>query len=88
MNLGFGDVIALTKILAEAIVNGSKLNDLNYLKEYETMRQRYNVPLMLATDALHRLYQGTAAPIVLARSLGLQLTNAIPQLKVRRAKVV
>lgn len=81
VNLGFGDVIALTKILAEAIVNGSKLNDLNYLKEYETMRQRHNVPMMLAIDALHRLYQGTAAPIVLARSLVLQLTNAIPQMK-------
>ena len=37
---------------------------------------------MLAIDALHRLYKGTAAPIVLARSLGLQVTNAISPLKV------
>lgn len=54
-----------------------------YLKKYETLRQRYNVPMMLAIDALHRLYKGTAAPIVLARSLGLQLTNAVPVIKVK-----
>lgn len=53
-----------------------------YLKKYETLRQRYNVPTMLAIDALHRLYQGTATPVVLARSLGLQLTNALPMIKV------
>ncbi|KMQ95159.1 ubiquinone biosynthesis monooxygenase coq6 [Lasius niger] len=81
VNLGFGDVTVLTKILAEAAVNGSHLNDMQYLRQYETLRQRHNVPTMLVIDALHRLYRGTAAPVVLARSLGLQLTNAIPQLK-------
>lgn len=54
-----------------------------YLRKYETLRQRYNVPIMFAIDALHRLYNGTAAPIVLVRSLGLQLTNAIPVIKVK-----
>ncbi|XP_026667562.1 ubiquinone biosynthesis monooxygenase COQ6, mitochondrial-like [Ceratina calcarata] len=52
-----------------------------FLRKYETVRQRYNVPVMLAIDALHRLYKGTAAPVVLARSIGLQLTNAIPVIK-------
>lgn len=55
---------------------------MTYLNRYETLRQRHNIPTMLAIDALHRLYKGTAAPIILARSLGLQLTNAIPILKV------
>ncbi|XP_029172891.1 ubiquinone biosynthesis monooxygenase COQ6, mitochondrial [Nylanderia fulva] len=81
VNLGFGDVTVLTQILAEATVNGSHLNDMQYLRRYETLRQRHNVPTMLVIDALHRLYRGTAAPVVLARSLGLQLTNAIPQIK-------
>lgn len=63
-------------------MNGAILGDTMYLKKYETLRQRYNVPTMLAIDALHRLYKGTAAPIVLVRSLGLQLTNAIPMIKV------
>ncbi|XP_014477633.1 PREDICTED: ubiquinone biosynthesis monooxygenase COQ6, mitochondrial isoform X2 [Dinoponera quadriceps] len=81
VNLGFGDVTELTKILAEATVNGCLLNDMMYLQRYETQRQRHNTPTMLTIDALHRLYQGTAAPIVLARSLGLQLVNAVPQVK-------
>ena len=81
VNLGFGDVTLLVTLLAEAAMNGAPLGDITYLRKYETLRQRYNVPIMLAIDALHRLYKGTAAPIVLVRSLGLQLTNAIPALK-------
>ncbi|XP_070167133.1 ubiquinone biosynthesis monooxygenase COQ6, mitochondrial [Polyergus mexicanus] len=81
VNLGFGDVTVLTQILAEATVNGCHLNNMQYLRQYEMLRQRHNVPTMLVIDALHRLYRGTAAPVVLARSLGLQLTNAIPQIK-------
>ncbi|XP_046751090.1 ubiquinone biosynthesis monooxygenase COQ6, mitochondrial isoform X1 [Diprion similis] len=81
VNLGFGDVIALVQVLADANRNGAVLGDAAYLAKYETSRQRHNVPTMLAIDALHRLYKGTAAPIVLARSLGLQLTNALPPLK-------
>ncbi|KAK9306057.1 hypothetical protein QLX08_003119 [Tetragonisca angustula] len=81
VNLGFGDVTVLVQLLAEAVVNGAPLGDMTYLRKYETLRQRYNVPMMFTIDALHRLYKGTAAPIVLARSLGLQLTNAIPVIK-------
>ncbi|XP_033228541.1 ubiquinone biosynthesis monooxygenase COQ6, mitochondrial [Belonocnema kinseyi] len=81
LNLGLGDVTVLVKMLAESVRNGATLGDMSYLKKYETSRQRHNVPTMLAMDALHRLYKGTAAPIVLARSLGLQLTNAISPLK-------
>ncbi|XP_017792123.1 PREDICTED: ubiquinone biosynthesis monooxygenase COQ6, mitochondrial [Habropoda laboriosa] len=81
VNLGFGDITVLVKLLAEAVVTGASLGDIMYLRKYETLRQRYNVPVMLSIDALHRLYKGTAAPVVLARSLGLQLTNAIPVIK-------
>ncbi|KYM76556.1 Ubiquinone biosynthesis monooxygenase COQ6 [Atta colombica] len=81
VNLGFGDVVDLTQILAEANVNGSHLNDMFYLRTYETVRQRHNIPMMLAIDGLHRFYQHTAAPIVLSRSLGLQLIDALPPIK-------
>ena len=88
VNLGFGDVIVLVKLLAEASKNGAMFGDMMYLTKYETLRQRHNVPTMLAIDALHRLYKGTAAPIVLARSLGLQLTNALTPLKVNRLSFI
>lgn len=82
VNLGFGDVTVLVQILEEAVRNGSILGDTIHLTKYETLRQRHNVPTMLAIDALHRLYKGTAAPVVLARSLGLQLVNALGPVKV------
>ncbi|XP_008553591.1 ubiquinone biosynthesis monooxygenase COQ6, mitochondrial [Microplitis demolitor] len=81
VNLGFGDVSLLVKLLDEALRSGSTLGDIQHLSTYETLRQRHNVPTMLAIDALHRLYKGTAPPIILARSLGLQLINAIGPVK-------
>ncbi|KAL0100195.1 hypothetical protein PUN28_019551 [Cardiocondyla obscurior] len=81
VNLGFGDVTELTQILAEATENGSHLNDLHYLRMYETSRQRHNVPMMLAIDSFYRFYQYTASPIVLGRSIGLQLVDAVPPIK-------
>ncbi|XP_071650284.1 ubiquinone biosynthesis monooxygenase COQ6, mitochondrial [Temnothorax longispinosus] len=81
VNLGFGDVTELTQILAEAVVNGSHLNDIHYLRKYETSRQRHNVPMMFAIDGLCRFYQYTTAPVVLGRSLGLQLVDAVPPFK-------
>ncbi|OXU21307.1 hypothetical protein TSAR_001509 [Trichomalopsis sarcophagae] len=81
VNLGFGDISALVQVLAEAVNNGALIGDVTYLNKYESIRQWHNIPTMLAIDALHRLYKGTAPPVVLARSLGLQLTNAIKPLK-------
>lgn len=82
VNLGFGDVSTLVQLLSDSVDDGAVLGDEHYLNKYERCRQIHNIPTMLAIDALHRLYKGTAAPIVLARSLGLQVTNAITPLKV------
>lgn len=84
MNLGFGDITALVKILDESVKNGMVLGDTMYLTKYEKLRQQYNVPMMYMTDALHRLYKSTAAPGVLARSFALQLINALGPVKVRK----
>lgn len=88
VNLGFGDVTELTQILAEIAVSGGHLNDINYLRTYETSRQRHNVPMMLAIDGLQRFYQHTAVPIVLGRSLGLQLVDAVPPFKVMKIALI
>lgn len=55
---------------------------LQYLSEYETERQRHVVPTILGVDALYRLYRNSWSPVVLARSLGLQATNALNPVKV------
>lgn len=53
-----------------------------YLLKYETLRQRHNVPTMLATEGLQKLYGTTLTPFVVLRSLGLQLTHALNPVKV------
>nr|CAH7763763.1 unnamed protein product [Callosobruchus chinensis] len=81
VNLGFGDIICLNEVLGTAVNCGSTINDLSFLKDYETERQRHNVPTMLAIDGLYRLYNNDFAPIVLLRSLGLQATHAMNPVK-------
>ncbi|XP_037551326.1 ubiquinone biosynthesis monooxygenase COQ6, mitochondrial isoform X2 [Nematolebias whitei] len=80
-NLGFGDVTCLTQILSQAAFNGKDLGALQHLLEYETERQRHNLPMMAAVDLMKRLYSTDAAPVVLLRTFGLQATNVLPALK-------
>ena len=81
VNLGFGDVISLTRELDESVRAGAVLGGEESLCRYETDRQRHNLPTMLGIDALQKLYSSQATPIVLARSLGLLTTNAISPVK-------
>lgn len=81
VNLGFGDVACLTQILSQAAFNGKDLGAMQHLLEYETERQRHNLPMMTAIDLMKRLYSTDAAPVVLLRTFGLQATNMLPTLK-------
>uniref|UniRef100_A0A8C1HNG3 Ubiquinone biosynthesis monooxygenase COQ6, mitochondrial n=1 Tax=Cyprinus carpio carpio TaxID=630221 RepID=A0A8C1HNG3_CYPCA len=81
-NLGFGDVAYLTKVLSQAAFNGKDLGkSMQHLLEFETERQRHNLPMMAAVDLMKRLYSTNAAPLVLLRTFGLQATNALPPFK-------
>lgn len=81
VNLGFGDVLELTDILAESAYNGSSLDNIQYLLKYEQERLKVNVPIMVGVHALQRLYCNDFPPLVLARSLGLKVTSLTPLLK-------
>ncbi|XP_069008250.1 ubiquinone biosynthesis monooxygenase COQ6, mitochondrial isoform X1 [Embiotoca jacksoni] len=80
-NLGFGDVACLTQLLSQAAFNGKDLGAMQHLLEYETERQRHNLPMMAAIDLMKRLYSTNSAPVVLLRTFGLQATNMLPSLK-------
>lgn len=82
LNLGFGDAKALAEILAKATYSGSKLGDMTHLRDYETKQLQTNVPIMLGIHGLQRLYGTTIGPVVLARSVGLQITQTVTPLKV------
>ncbi|KAG8562171.1 hypothetical protein GDO81_015610 [Engystomops pustulosus] len=81
VNMGFGDVASLVHHLSKAAFDGQDLGSTRHLLEYETERQRQNLPLMATIDLLKRLYNTKQPPIVLLRTLGLQATNALPPLK-------
>ncbi|XP_026760529.2 ubiquinone biosynthesis monooxygenase COQ6, mitochondrial [Galleria mellonella] len=81
VNLGFGDVKDLTEFLADAIYTGLDITHHSWLERYESSRQRHNVPTQIAVDALYRLYTVDLPPVVLVRSLGTQLTNALQPIK-------
>lgn len=84
LNLGFGDVKCLTEVLAKASYSGALLSDLNHLRDYEQQRLKHNVGIMLAVHGLQRIYNTDLSPIVLARSIGLQITQQMSPLKVRK----
>lgn len=83
LNLGFGDVKCLTDTLAKAAYNGFQLNKIEHLCAYEQQRLKHNVPVMLGVHGLQRLYNTDLSPIVLARSIGLQITQQMTPVKVR-----
>ncbi|XP_042292890.1 ubiquinone biosynthesis monooxygenase COQ6, mitochondrial [Thunnus maccoyii] len=80
-NLGFGDVACLTQLLSQAAFTGKDLGAIQHLLEYETDRQRHNLPMMAAIDLMKRLYSTNAPPAVFLRTFGLQATNMLPALK-------
>ncbi|XP_026735257.1 ubiquinone biosynthesis monooxygenase COQ6, mitochondrial [Trichoplusia ni] len=81
VNLGFGDVKDLTELLAEAVYSGLDITHPNWMEKYESVRQRHNVPTQFMIEMLHRLYTVDFMPVVLARSLGLQIANALQPIK-------
>lgn len=83
VNLGFGDVKVLVDVLANAVYSGSNVGDLNHLLKYEESRLQHNVPIMLGIHGIQSIFSTNVSPIVMARSLGLQITNSVPFLKVQ-----
>ena len=97
VNLGFGDVSCLHRVLLTAASRGEdwgkwitppqphsppSAGSLSSLKEYESSRQRHNVPVMATIDGLQRLFSTSWTPAVLLRSVGLQLFGALSPVKV------
>uniref|UniRef100_A0A182N045 FAD-binding domain-containing protein n=1 Tax=Anopheles dirus TaxID=7168 RepID=A0A182N045_9DIPT len=82
VNLGFGDVQTLVDVLADANYAGLGIGGTGELLKYEQARLKHNVPVLLTTHSLQRLYTTDFAPTVALRSIGLTLTNAFPPVKV------
>lgn len=82
MNLGFADVAALIKCVAERGVHRD-CGDARVLSRYARSRKEDILLMQLATDGLAQLFGTELEPLRIARNLGLNLLNKLPVLKRR-----
>jgi ubiquinone biosynthesis UbiH/UbiF/VisC/COQ6 family hydroxylase len=80
MNLGFGDVAALLKLLAERETQRD-CGDARVLARYARARKEDILLMQLATDGLERLFSSDFAPLRVVRNLGLNLVDRLPVIK-------
>ncbi|KAL6064629.1 putative ubiquinone biosynthesis monooxygenase, partial [Balamuthia mandrillaris] len=81
VNLGFADVVSLSKALAHAVESGRDVGDQTVLQEYEDERKNQNLSMLLALDAIKRIFETNSVPLAFARSAGITLTNVLSPIK-------
>ena len=82
MNLGFGDVVALLKVLAEREPQRD-IGDERVLSRYARARKEDVLLMVAATDGLQRLFGSNLEPLRVVRNFGLNLLDKLPMLKRR-----
>jgi len=81
VNLGFKDVTALAKVIANAITNGECWHEQQVLMSYEKLRRKDNLLMMSTMDTLYGTFSHPSSLIKAARNAGLMLANKVPYLK-------
>jgi ubiquinone biosynthesis UbiH/UbiF/VisC/COQ6 family hydroxylase len=82
MNLGFGDVVDLLKVLSQREDRRS-IGDERVLARYARARKEDVLLMQVATDGLERLFSANLEPIRVIRNLGLNLLDKLPMVKRR-----
>lgn len=84
VNLGLGDAAALAAALAEAKQLGQDIGDVSLLqRRYEAPRQRANMMMIAALEALWRGFGVQLGVAGAARSAGMGLLNSVGPVKNR-----
>ncbi|KAI0761847.1 ubiquinone biosynthesis hydrox [Trametes elegans] len=81
LNLGLGDVQALSQCIQKAVVTGADIGSRTALLPYARERYLENHKVLAACDKLHKLYAVTAEPVVWARSVGVEVLNELDSVK-------
>jgi ubiquinone biosynthesis UbiH/UbiF/VisC/COQ6 family hydroxylase len=82
MNLGFGDVMALTNAIVERETYRD-CGDARVLGRYARARKEEVLLMQMATDGLERLFATDFEPLRIVRNLGLNLVDKLPVIKRR-----
>ena len=81
LNLGFRDVGCLAGLIIEAAAAGEDVGAPALLRRYQARRRPDNMLMLIATDALDRLFSTDFLPLRLARDLGIAAVHRTPGLK-------
>lgn len=81
LNLGLRDALVLADLLIAAHARGEDPGNDLLLARYQRTRRVDIVSMLLATDALDRLFSTNFPPIRLARDLGIAAVHRMPALK-------
>jgi len=82
MNLGFGDVVDLLRVIGEREEHRA-VGDERVLARYARARKEDVLLMQLATDGLERLFGANLEPVRVVRNLGLDLLDKLPFVKRR-----
>ncbi len=82
MNLGFGDVAALFKLL-DSDEARRDCGDDRVLRRYARARREDVLLMQVATDGLERLFSSEIEPLRIVRNLGMDVLNRLPFVKRR-----
>ncbi|MGE3919807.1 MAG: UbiH/UbiF/VisC/COQ6 family ubiquinone biosynthesis hydroxylase [Gammaproteobacteria bacterium] len=81
LNLGLADAFELAKLINHAHQAKQDIGHLSVLKKYQTKRKLQNQIMISSMAGFKDLFLKKSSPIVLARNLGLSLSNRIPFIK-------
>ena len=80
-SLSLRDIAALAEEAVAAVRLGIDIGGPEVLRRYQTQRRFDTMTLVLATDAINRLFSNDIGPLRLLRSAGLAMVDRIPPLK-------
>ena len=81
LNLGLRDASALARLVTAEIGAGGDPGAASMLARYQAARRPDNLMMLAATHVLDKLFSNDAAPVRLARDLGIAAVHRIPPLK-------
>lgn len=81
LNMGLGDIQALVKTLETTVADGGDVGQYTNLRSYPRARFIPNHAILSTCDHLSTLYSSKLAPVVWARSTGLETLNELDGLK-------
>ncbi len=86
VNIGFLDAAALAETLLKAR-RDCNIADVNFLKNYETMRRNENLKMMTVMDTFYRVFSNDVAVLKFVRNLGLGLAERLTPAKTKVMKM-